>query len=375
MTVDTSEQDAVSPVPTGTLGEAGPILKLLSIPHLLSLDAPIVAVVWARFFAEALGLDRLFPGVYLMLFCSVWAISLGDRLLDSAPWKEKISRTARHQFFRKHWWWLLLLTLLPGGGVAWLGAGDVLGGAYAVPSGIVLGGVVLSGFVALYYFVRLASNRYVNAIAIACLGLAAGGLMVRLVHLPDSFYVGFIVVIVYLSGRCLFPKSAEALAFPQELLRGVLFALGTVMPVYCHVSDSFVFALPIEIFAGGRMLLNLDVVLLALLIVLSRVGISILEKAADGDGNDPHAVAQYAPQLQGEQQFPLIASFVCVSALALIWEYSVGLSATWEIKLAVALSAASLLVIHSLRGHLHPLATRLLADVMLLWPLVFLALP
>jgi hypothetical protein len=373
MTVDASEQDAISPVPTGTRGEAGPVLMLLSIPHLLSLDAPIVAVVWARLFAESLNLDRLFPGVYLMLFCSVWTIYLGDRLLDTAPWKKKISRTARHQFFRKHWWWLLLLTLLPGGCVVWLGAGDVLGGAYAVPSGIVLGGVVLSGFVVLYYLVRLAGNRYVNAIAIACLGLVAGVLVLSLVHLPLAFHVFFIALLMFFSGRCLFARSDEALAFPRELLCGVVFALGTVMPVYFHVSDSFVFALPVEMFADGQTLLNLDAGLLALLCVLNCVGISIWEKAADGDGNDPHAVAQYAPQV--EQQFPLFASLICVVALALIWDFSAGLSATWEIKLAVALSSASLLVIHGLRGHLHPLASRILADVMLLWPLVLLALP
>ena len=373
MTVDASEQDAVSPVPTGTHGEAGPVLKLLSIPHLLCLDAPTVAVVWARLFAESLSLDRLFPGVYLMLFCSVWAIYLGGRLLDSAPWKEKISRTARHQFFRKHWSWLLLLTLLHGGGVVWLGVGDVLGGAYAVPSGIVLGGVVLSGFVALYYVVRLADHRYVNAIAIACLGLVAGVLMLSLVHLPDSFQLGLIVAILYFSGRCLFAKSAEALAFQRELLFGVVFALGTVMPVYFHVSDSFVFALPVEIFVDGQTLLNLDVGLLALLSVLHCVGISIWEKAAEGDGNAPHAVAQNAPLV--ERQFPLFASLVSVGALVLIWDSSVGLSATWEIKLAVALSAASLVVIHALRGCLHPLVPRILADVRVLWPLVLLALP
>ncbi|MCB1100188.1 MAG: hypothetical protein KDN22_31780 [Verrucomicrobiae bacterium] len=373
MTVDANEQDTVSPAPTGAPGDAGRVLRWFAIPHLLSLDAPVVAVVWARLFADSLNLNRLFPGVYLMLFCSVWAIYLGDRLLDTAPWKEKISGTARHRFFRERWWALLLLSLLPGGCVVWLAAGDVLGGAYAVPSGIVVAGVVLSGLVCLYYLLRLTSSRYVNAIAIACLGGAAGLLVLSLVHLPFAIIVGSVVLLILTSGRCLFVTSVEAIAFPRELLCGVVFALGTVMPVYSHVSDSFVFGLPAEIFADGRTLFNLDTVLLAMLCVLNCVGISIWEKTADSDGNDPQALAQYAPGV--EQQFPIMASLIGLVSVALIWDASPGLSGTWKIKLAVALSAFSLMGIHAFRGRLHPLASRILADVMLLWPLVLLPLP
>jgi hypothetical protein len=68
-------------------------------PNLLSLDAPLVAVLWQALFARAFHASSgAWTAVLLML--AVWLIYAADRLLDA--WRGSGS-TARHQFYRRHW--------------------------------------------------------------------------------------------------------------------------------------------------------------------------------------------------------------------------------------------------------------------------------
>ena len=57
----------------------------LELWHLLSLDAPTVAVVWLLFIALASGQS---PGLAtpIALFLAVWILYAADRLLDAQPW-------------------------------------------------------------------------------------------------------------------------------------------------------------------------------------------------------------------------------------------------------------------------------------------------
>lgn len=69
-------------------------------PNLLSLDAPIVALVWQDLAAHTFG-NPLHTSGRIVLGLTVWAVYLADRLLDirathSAP------DTARHNFYRRH---------------------------------------------------------------------------------------------------------------------------------------------------------------------------------------------------------------------------------------------------------------------------------
>jgi hypothetical protein len=69
-------------------------------PNLLSLDAPLIALVWQGFLGQVVGEA---PGISerLVLGLTVWAIYLFDRVLDvgrAAPPGE----AARHQFYRRH---------------------------------------------------------------------------------------------------------------------------------------------------------------------------------------------------------------------------------------------------------------------------------
>jgi hypothetical protein len=70
-------------------------------PNLLSLDAPVVAMLWQAFLAYRFSVP-LRPQSQIVLGLTVWAIYLLDRLLDarkSAPGDE----AARHRFYRRHW--------------------------------------------------------------------------------------------------------------------------------------------------------------------------------------------------------------------------------------------------------------------------------
>jgi hypothetical protein len=70
------------------------------LPNLLSLDAPLVAVVWQSFLADCFGLPLRIPG-RLVLALTVWAIYLADRLLDVRR-PATGTEPARHQFYRNH---------------------------------------------------------------------------------------------------------------------------------------------------------------------------------------------------------------------------------------------------------------------------------
>jgi hypothetical protein len=69
-------------------------------PNLLSLDAPIVALVWQDLAARSFG-NPLRPSARMVLGLTVWAIYLADRLLDTLA-TGPAPNTARHNFFRRH---------------------------------------------------------------------------------------------------------------------------------------------------------------------------------------------------------------------------------------------------------------------------------
>ena len=69
-------------------------------PNLLSLDAPIIAVLWQSFLAWRYSL-LLRPSGRVTLFLAVWAIYIGDRLLDVRK-PATTGESARHRFYRAH---------------------------------------------------------------------------------------------------------------------------------------------------------------------------------------------------------------------------------------------------------------------------------
>src|SRR5487761_2206126 len=87
-------------------------------PNLLSLDAPIVALLWQILFARCFHapLDPL-PSILLVL--AVWLIYAADRTIDSFT---GAGSRPRHDFYRRHWRALLPLWIFAAAGgmaLAW----------------------------------------------------------------------------------------------------------------------------------------------------------------------------------------------------------------------------------------------------------------
>ena len=71
-------------------------------PNLLSLDAPLVAVVWLFMLARAWRVDYLPWHQYVLLALVVWVIYVVDRLLDALVQGESPRCQKRHRFHARH---------------------------------------------------------------------------------------------------------------------------------------------------------------------------------------------------------------------------------------------------------------------------------
>ncbi len=73
-------------------------IPLWTLPNLLSLDAPLVAVLWQAVIARHLGL-ALQPVHALVLGASVWLVYAADRWLDGWRIRNGAPTTLRHAFY------------------------------------------------------------------------------------------------------------------------------------------------------------------------------------------------------------------------------------------------------------------------------------
>ena len=72
-------------------------------PNLLSLDAPLVALIWLHIFAQTWRLGYHPTAAYVTLVLAVWAIYVGDRLLDVSLFSASPEKLApRHRFHQRH---------------------------------------------------------------------------------------------------------------------------------------------------------------------------------------------------------------------------------------------------------------------------------
>jgi hypothetical protein len=113
-------------------------------PNLLSLDAPVVALLWQMLFARCFH-ARVDPLPSILLVLAVWLIYAADRTLDA--WMGSSARP-RHEFYRRHWRALLPLwffALAAGSALAWTRLTREM-----LYSGIALGGAVLLYFTLLH---------------------------------------------------------------------------------------------------------------------------------------------------------------------------------------------------------------------------------
>jgi len=188
--------------------------------HVLSLEAPLVAVLWQHALAHAHGL-RLSPMLDLGLALACWVIYVIDRTLDTFS-ADKADLSLRHGFYRRHRR-VLLLGVIPAASLvlAWMALWEIPEGVLWQASGLAL-------LVALYLASWAAQgSRVWRDLLISCAGLGGVMLISRMPASPGfrftlSLLVLGVMVLSFL--RQLDIRLGHLL--PKEMTAALLFALG-----------------------------------------------------------------------------------------------------------------------------------------------------
>lgn len=306
-------------------------------PHVLSLEAPIVAVLWQRALAQAHGI-RLTPMLDAGLALACWVIYVLDRTLDTFAVQSAGELDARHLFYHRHRRVLLLGVLPPALlTLAWMAF-------YVIPQGVLWQAVGLALLVALYLASWSAQGSRVSRdVFVSCAGLGGIILISRMptpagYRLTLSLLVLGVMVLSFL--RQLDLRMGNVM--PKEMTAALLFAMG------CTTSTRFL-AMPETILEPV-----LECLLLALLFACNLHGISCREKGLNHDG-------KHAPLVLGTLIFSLAVFGFSRSG---VLENSLG---------GPALAAFGAAVLHSLvhvsQRRLSIDAYRVLADLVLILPL------
>ncbi len=245
--------------------------KLWLWPNLLSLDAPIVAVVWQALFTYSFRakLDGLAAA---LLALSVWVIYVADRLMDA--WRAT-NVEPRHEFHRQHWRSIVLVWIAMLAGAAWLAWTQL-------PAELFARGVMVLTAVAVYFGITHLSKR----------------------------------------------------RWPKELAVAVLFASGTSLTAWGHARSW------------------IDVATLALFGMLCWINCAAIEKWEN----------------RGLSDWPVRGAAIAVGLIALIFLYD----KRPIIGGAETASAFAFVMLDRAKSRLSPDALRVLADVALLTPVLFL---
>lgn len=268
----------------------------LRLWHLCSLDAPTVAVVWSLSFARAAGvhLPRWIP---LLLALGTWSVYIFDRLLDSrkALRSSDLSSLRERHFFH----WRHRRVLLPCAFVAAM-----------VAIGIV------------YMFMPAGARGRNSVLALATLAYFSG------VHLPFT------------------PRRRPVSAMSKELLVGVLFTAGCVLPTLSRLAGIGIHAVSLlSIFAC-----------FAFFAALAWLNCSAIESWESKPGFRVGSAAVF---------LGLVGLFTGFSLASVAPRGS-------ALLVACAVSAFLLAALDRVQGRVTPVALRSAADLVLLTPLVLL---
>ena len=151
--------------------------------HLLSLDAPTIAVVWGWAFARAFVISL--PWFSLVtLGLGTWCVYIADRLLDGYPSKPRIELRERHFFYARHRRKFSLMLL-----------------ATAPP-------------LAYFLLLRVAARVRMDDALLAAIGL---------------------IYFVLIHGSSTRAHSSKRVWMPKEISVGVLFAIATAVPTWSRI--------------------------------------------------------------------------------------------------------------------------------------------
>jgi hypothetical protein len=316
-------------------------------PNVLSLDAPIVAMLCQAALARAHKV-ALPPSVYWILFLVVWLIYVLDRVLDGMSMPKGKRLSARHAFYRRHRR-LFLFLVVPAGGltVLWLALAEI-------PEGIFWRGLAL-GFIVGLYLLHFAArgNRAIYTVGniVACM---MGGVLLWSLPLPVPFKILYGTVLLALLALAVGRGAGDSFRIlPKEVVCGYLFAIGS--------------SLSVNFFAGDQRAhpFSPEVLMLALLCSLNCIAVSCYERAAKTHP-DPDGITQMWPHIA--RLYPMLLASL---AVAVCWTLSHKMPLSLVLFcMAVLLSTVLLGVVHHLAKWMTPELSHVLADVAIAVPVL-----
>ena len=163
-------------------------------PNVLSLDAPLIALVWQEGFAQSLGVELEWLHRGILGLC-VWLVYCGDRILDGHRLEGPVE-SARHEFARVHWQPLIF---------AWVTAFiTTIYLAIQLPQSELIGGLSLLLLVVIYFglhhhsAIRRRAGTFKEWMAGS--GFAVGTVFFVLMQAEIS--IGLIILCVSWAGLC-----------------------------------------------------------------------------------------------------------------------------------------------------------------------------
>lgn len=316
-----SENTASIPAPSVISVSSGQSRPLWVWWHLLSLDAPTVAVVWGWFFGAVFQVKL--PWVTLpTLALGTWCVYVADRLLDGWRGADMAALRDRHWFTLRHRKSFLL---------AWVLAAAPL--AYLI-------------------FFRVAPRVRADDILLCGIGIA----YFLLVHSGASSGIGLRRLSTW---------------FPKELAVGFLFAIATAVPTAARIffparQLGHTLLLSGAIFAFGAVCW-LNCVAIQTWEDHER-GSEVIHAILSGPQSDPETSGHGWTRFLG-RRLAVFSGFVC--ALSLAAALATMESRAGLLFFAIVLSAAIFLVLTRLSHRVSVLTLRIAADAALLTPLLF----
>lgn len=316
-------------------------------PHVLSLEAPIVAILWQDVLAKAHQVS-LTPGTTVGLGMAVWLVYIVDRWLDGQnPGTAPVD--GRHAFYARHARFIALF-VIPAmlGVVGWLGL-------YIIPVGILWSGVALSLLIGIYLGTYAARGRrsWVGLIG-AFVGL---GSVVLVLELPIGagvkMQLALVGLLVMTFGFFRRHRARPSGGFPKEILGSLLFALGCSLGVQFFTMGE------------GFVMLTADTMLIWGLFAMNLIGISCVEHEAGG--GDAETVPMLWPRVGRAYPYLLVA-FI---GLSIQWIAKSQPATSAEFVFPVAGGLVLLGVLWFIRGRLSPLLYRVLVDLALVIPAIW----
>jgi hypothetical protein len=277
--------------------------------HLLSLDAPTVAVLWSWFFARALHLRLPLPAI-VPLGLVTWLLYVGDHLLDGASSQGDELLRERHIFCVRH------------------------------RRRFLIAAVILGIFLAWTTFTRLRPQA-------------------RADDLYLSIFLGFYLLLVHGRGRAFLGQ--KDLRWPKEMAVGILFAAATAVPAWSSLAAQR----HLE-----RIELVEVVILFAVLCWVNCVAIEKWESKETqpegrGMGHKPHLTTRWLGR-------NLQLAVTAIATISLAAAFSASTSGITAVYLAGLLSCGLFLALDLSRLRLSPMSLRIAADAALLSPLALL---